>query len=559
MSARLLIFVCLATSAQAGTWYVNGAAGAGGNGQTWGTAYQHVQDALAVAQPSDQVWVAQGTYLPGDATSARSVSFQIPSNVALYGGFAGGETLLAQRDWVAHETILSGDLHQDDLPGFVNRADNCYHVVQISAAGLSTGFDGFTVRAGNADGAGTAGSGGGMMVSGTTGSGPTFAHLRFVDNSALVNGGGVAVVGNLNFADSLFEHNHAGAGGGIYADDSGIDLVRCVLRSNDATGTGGACALGDFGGATFSNCLITGNSALYAGGVYVTYGHATLRSCTLAANHATSYGALAFSGFGLTDVFDSILWGNTDTTHPGAYEQQLNDGNTSLSFCAIQGSAAPWNLDPLFVNALGPDGIAGTADDDLRLSCMSPYIDAGSNSMAASGTTDFAGNARFLDDPATPDTGVGSAPIVDLGAYEFVCGCDDVQRYCSSVPNSTGVAATIDWSGSTSVFANSLTLMASGAPALKTGLFFYGSQQANVPWGDGLRCVGGSLQRLALVQTSAAGTATLPLAFGLPPIGSGPHAALPGTTWNFQFRFRDPTGGPNGWNSSDALEIHFCR
>lgn len=33
---------------------------------------------------------------------------------------------------------------------------------------------------------------------------------------------------------------------------------------------------------------------------------------------------------------------------------------------------------------------------------------------------DFEGDARRVDDPATLDTGKGSAPIVDIGADEFV-------------------------------------------------------------------------------------------------------------------------------------------
>jgi hypothetical protein len=118
--------------------------------------------------------------------------------------------------------------------------------------------------------------------------------------------------------------------------------------------------------------------------------------------------------------------------------------------------------------------------------------------------------------------------------------------------------AAIGWSGSTSLFANALTLNASGAPPLKNGLFFYGSAQVNLPWGDGLRCVGGSLQRLAVLQTDASGAASCPLDFTQPPLSSGPHALLPGSVWNFQFYFRDPLGGPAGWNSSDALEVGFC-
>ena len=32
---------------------------------------------------------------------------------------------------------------------------------------------------------------------------------------------------------------------------------------------------------------------------------------------------------------------------------------------------------------------------------------------------DLAGQPRFVDDPRTADTGIGPAPIVDLGAFEF--------------------------------------------------------------------------------------------------------------------------------------------
>jgi hypothetical protein len=64
--------------------------------------------------------------------------------------------------------------------------------------------------------------------------------------------------------------------------------------------------------------------------------------------------------------------------------------------------------------------VVGTADDNVRLSEGSPCIDAGDNgAVPADVEIDLAGNARFLDDPGTTDTGMGTAPIVDFGAYEF--------------------------------------------------------------------------------------------------------------------------------------------
>lgn len=57
---------------------------------------------------------------------------------------------------------------------------------------------------------------------------------------------------------------------------------------------------------------------------------------------------------------------------------------------------------------------------DLRLAPNSPCIDAGDNGGVPPGqTVDLDFNPRFIDDPGTPDTGRGTAPIVDLGCYEF--------------------------------------------------------------------------------------------------------------------------------------------
>jgi hypothetical protein len=60
------------------------------------------------------------------------------------------------------------------------------------------------------------------------------------------------------------------------------------------------------------------------------------------------------------------------------------------------------------------------AAGDYSLVPGSPGIDAGDNSaVPLDSLLDLAGAARFSDDPATADGGVGTAPIVDMGAYEL--------------------------------------------------------------------------------------------------------------------------------------------
>jgi hypothetical protein len=68
------------------------------------------------------------------------------------------------------------------------------------------------------------------------------------------------------------------------------------------------------------------------------------------------------------------------------------------------------DTDPRFLDAEG---------GDLHLRPSSPAIDAGDNNAVPSGvTTDLAGKPRFADLPSIIDTGVGTPPIVDMGAYE---------------------------------------------------------------------------------------------------------------------------------------------
>lgn len=60
--------------------------------------------------------------------------------------------------------------------------------------------------------------------------------------------------------------------------------------------------------------------------------------------------------------------------------------------------------------------LANAANGDLHLRPGSPAIDAGTSDGAPS--RDLEGRPRF-DDPATPNTGGGSVPYYDIGAYEY--------------------------------------------------------------------------------------------------------------------------------------------
>ncbi len=136
-----------------------------------------------------------------------------------------------------------------------------------------------------------------------------------------------------------------------------------------------------------------------------------------------------------------------------------------------------------------------------------------------------------------------------------------VVPYCVTSPNSAGAGALMSTEGSTSICASDFTLYVSGAPKNIPGAFYYGPQQAQVPFGNGWRCVGGGLtgifRLLPAQNTGASGTASRTLDFSLPPIGSGPGQISAGSTWCFQYWYRDPAGGGSNFNLSDAVQATF--
>jgi hypothetical protein len=133
----------------------------------------------------------------------------------------------------------------------------------------------------------------------------------------------------------------------------------------------------------------------------------------------------------------------------------------------------------------------------------------------------------------------------------------EAASYCSSTLNSSGFAAKMDYEGTLSCVANDTCLHALGCPSFTTGFFIYGNQQAQIPLGNGYLCVSPfhELYRISpVVAASRGGEAELDLDLYRMPLAV-PITA--GSTWNFQYWFRDPLGGGAGWNLSDGLRITF--
>lgn len=141
-----------------------------------------------------------------------------------------------------------------------------------------------------------------------------------------------------------------------------------------------------------------------------------------------------------------------------------------------------------------------------------------------------------------------------LGGVESTLGVP----YCAASPNSTRRPALIRAQGSLSVSLNDLVLSAQSVPEQTFGLFYYGPEQIQIPFGNGYRCVssGGSGLHLLGVETSGHSNvlaSTVDLAS--PPSAEGRIEA--GSTWNFQAWYRDPAARGHHFNFSDAVSLTF--
>jgi predicted outer membrane repeat protein len=270
-------------------------------------------------------------------------------------------------------------------------------------------------------------SGGGMYNSSSS---PTLTEVTFSGNYASQNAGGMFnTISNPELTDVEFISNTAvDFGGGMYnASSSNPTLVNVSFSGNYVNQNGGGM-YNNLSNPTLTNDTFSGNFASQSGGGMYNYGSSpTLTNVTFSSNYVGQNGGGMDNFYNSSPtITNAILWGNTA-------DQIFNhEGSTPIiSYSDIYGGCPAGatcsqviNLDPQFIRSPfpGADGTWGTPDDDygdLHLQLTSPAIDAGDNTSVPAGVvTDLDGNPRFIDILSVPDTGNGTAPIVDMGAYE---------------------------------------------------------------------------------------------------------------------------------------------
>jgi hypothetical protein len=427
---------------QFATHYVDASAAPGGDGSL-AHPFQTIGEGIAIGLSGDTILVADGAYV-GAGNSNLS--------------FGGRDLVVKSANGPANCVI---DLQHNSARAFYINSN------ETAAAAI----DGFTIQNGNTV---CCYGGGAIDVAGAS---PTISNCVFTGCTSVYGGGLDLSSSSSEVRNCVFQGNSAQYGGGLYVEDESPHVHHCLMLANHATQLGGGIyargyghiavshckflgnqSAGRGGGATigfgpgqppvrFDDCLFAGNSAVDGSAVDCFGGRGDILGVTLAFNQASGTSAIYCTNAGDLRFRNSILWSNTS---PDGRSATLLDAASILTVTGSDfqggqgavsigsGTSLVWSADditlpPLFVDVDGPDNDMSTwLDNDYRLLRGSPCIDAGDNAFVppdimdldADGNItepvpfDLDGNPRFRDDPATPDTGHGGAPIVDMGAYE---------------------------------------------------------------------------------------------------------------------------------------------
>ena len=374
----------------------------------------------------------------------------------------------------------------------------------------------------------------------------TLIRCRFVGNQtgnfyaigggtaygAAVFAGGDVVIEHCEFLDNF---GHAGCGVTAWSNATVTDSLFARNRAvPHPSGSG-------FNNGNFGAGFLTLGSGLH---------NISITDCTFVDNNCDKGAGLALYGQATGVIRNSIVYDNY-ANPPGAGEdpiwilkQQLVGSYDIANSCVeglLQTEPDEDPPDPLdFPGCIDVDPLmVGVQAEDYQLLPTSPCIDAGDNTAVPVGViTDLLGASRFVDDPGTPDTGVGTAPIVDMGAYEFGAAAWTDLGFglagTNGVPFLAGMGEL--------VAGNTVTISLTSANQNSLAFFIAGAATLYAPlWG-------GTLVPLPTVilplPTGPSGSIQLPIAW--------PSSTPSGTTIYLQVWIDDPIA-PFGFAASNAI------
>lgn len=450
--ATLLLLGCsIALSAQGKTYHVKAdseISTSGNDGLSWEKAIS-LENALRLAKAGDEIWVKGYEDITGHIYKAPEGGFVLPSGVAMYGGFAGDETIKndlptgRHKYQMKYQTALVGDIGTNDkasqqliiYPENTTRNDNATHVLTLQMGvtqdntndgNKPTIVSGFLIAAGNAKGENTSanGRGGGIYV-----------VNKSNDNNA---GSRYFRISQCNFAN-----NYGMRGGAIYVDNSCTNQLSaisyCSIFNNVAGKRGSSENEGGGmwidGTATVYNCNINNNTN---GGIRLS-NTSKIVNCSVIANTVSAVDLTTAGASGSDDggaVYNTVLWHSTalskQDTRPTFYSCAFPEvkvtnsdtntdanGNVKISNENHGTEPAPW-----FKQSAVTQGYDFSFSSNLKQLYSTAFTFEETSALLNKGKLDYYTNLIVNANLGTTSTDImgrtrHQTSTIDIGAYEY--------------------------------------------------------------------------------------------------------------------------------------------
>ena len=314
------------------TLYV--AADGTGDGSSWSSAYPDLESAMAIANlySTGQIWIKNGTYY---GNTSSDVAFTMPKGVTLYGGFAGTESDISERDLHSGATVLSGNNQRAVLLSPVTTTSgNIYDIT--FADGIAT--NGAVVNVKNSI---------------------RLERCVFENNQVSdPENDAVAYLSQTNIYCSIFRNNNGSA-----------------LKINNGQVRNSLIAHNNGNGIIASNSTVDGSDVVCNSGVGIVNNNTKIRNCIIWRN-------------------DSSLINNNIQRITFSAIEGFGEKDSNSNFGISHINRPNEGLGPFFV---APDTTIGPVAEigDWRLSSLSPLVNAGDTIRTGSYVIDLAGDNRF--------------------------------------------------------------------------------------------------------------------------------------------------------------------